>query len=786
MAGRPGDGELPTAPDTAVAALATWVASVAPELAALVPPAPAAELGRLAVPAVLTPGRLLPPGRQRVEHDFRRRGGVPAWADDAADPGGGDQAVPTAGDLLRDLPDLLTERILGALELALARLDLTGAPDLSAWLVPPFPPQHSSVMGWMVLREPAAVTAVSLLEQIVPRIADRAVDVAVRVAAHPAVRGPSSAGSSPVDGVLVDGASGTDPELIAAAHGASRLATAMAVAAAVVGPLPPLPAVEREPATVGIGLAAAVRLLLDAGTPPGYEAAVLSRLRATYLVPHAAVGSVHVAGHRFLLVDGKQPDDLGDDAGFRENGLVRAVPGGLLVRAGVQEGHVSVTVQVVEGEPGAPEPQWEEVVELSWWVEEGLASVQGPSGERDPSLALVGPPWPGEYRVRVCALGRDDPDDGESYQFTIWRRPATPALAPPAHRATDLLGHRLRDEPAPDRQARPEHAYRWVAGGALGDAATVTVVTGARPEDVLRAFGADPQRPQSMAELAEELVRRGSVDPWVAVLTDGPVVIAVEVNGWQGADVTVLEQASASWPQTRAASMYWNVNAQMALSFAEGGTVLASADPGLDPMTDLTAHPGVRAALEGLDFDGFEDVVGKGLVAVERFTGRGITAEDVERLLDAQVAFRIVPQLPRLHPYAAWPAEAGAHPGHELLSDRIAVLLGLPAEQARELAWWIAAQTVQGAGLDGDPDVAATIAARAFTDAAAWRARGSQLDGGEHPWLWRALHRATNPDPVAAMLGVLDAGRYAVGPRAAELVRAARDRLDALAEGGAD
>ena len=780
MAGQPGDGELPTAPDAVVAALATWVAAVAPALAALVPPDPAAELGRLAVPAVLTPGRLLPPGRQRVEHEFRRQGGLRAWADDAGDSVDGERAVLTAADLLRDLPDLLTERILGALELALARLDLTGAPDLSAWLVPPFRPQHSSVMGWLGLRESAAVTAVSLLGQVVPRIADRAVDLAVRVAAHPALRDLPIAGSAPADG-----AAGTDPELIAAAHGSSRLATAMAVAAAVVGPLPPLPAVEREPATVGIGLAAAVRLLLDAGTPPGYESAVLARLRATYLVPHGAVGSVHVAGHRFLLVEGKLPGDLGDDAGFRENGLVRAVPGGLLVRAGVQEGHVSVTVQVVEGEPGVPEPQWEEGVELGWWVEEGLASIRGPSGERDPSLALVGPPWPGEYRVRVCALGRDDPDDGESYQFTIWRRPGDLAAGPVVHRVTDLLGHHLRDEPAPDRQARPEHAYRWVAGGALGDAATVTVVTGAGPEDVLRAFGADPQRPESLQELGEELIRRGSIDPWVAVLTDGPAVIAVEVNGWQGADVTVLEQASASSPQARAASMYWNVNAQMALSFAEGGTVLASADPGLDPVTDLTGHPGVRAALDGLDFDGFEDVVGKGLVAVERFTGRGVTAEDVERLLDAQVAFRIVPQLPRLHPYASWPAEAGAHPGHELLPDRIAVLVSLPAERARELAWWIAEQTVRGAGLDGDPDVAATIAARAFTDVAAWRARSSQLDGGEHPWLWRALHRATNPDPVGAVLGVLDAGRYAGGPRAAELVRAARDRLDALAAGGA-
>jgi hypothetical protein len=77
---------------------------------------------------------------------------------------------------------------------------------------------------------------------------------------------------------------------------------------------------------------------------------------------------------------------------------------------------------------------------------------------------------------------------------------------------------------------------------------------------------------------------------------------------------------------------------------------------------------------------------------------------------------------------------------------RVPALIGLPAEQAQDLAWWIAAAVAQEAGQADDPDVAATLAARALTEQARWRARRSQLHGGEHPWLWQTLCRATNPD----------------------------------------
>ena len=54
------------------------------------------------------------------------------------------------------------------------------------------------------------------------------------------------------------------------------------------------------------------------------------------------------------------------------------------------------------------------------------------------------------------------------------------------------------------------------------------------------------------------------------------------------------------------------------------------------------AGAGVAEALAGLDFDDYRDKRGKGLTAVERFTGRGITAEDLDRIEAADVGYRIV------------------------------------------------------------------------------------------------------------------------------------------------
>jgi hypothetical protein len=190
------------------------------------------------------------------------------------------------------------------------------------------------------------------------------------------------------------------------------------------------------------------------------------------------------------------------------------------------------------------------------------------------------------------------------------------------HRRTDRLGHRLRGESVPDLGAQPEHAYRWVRHSPLAMAATVTLVIGGTVAEALRAFGADPSAPEP-APLEE---------PWVGVLDAGDAVILVEANGYRGAQADVLAAASASG---RAASWFWNVNALSRLSFAEGGRLLAAFEP--RGGEDLPAE--LSSAVSGLDFADSHQWMERGLVAVERFTGRGVTAGDVACILDAGVGY---------------------------------------------------------------------------------------------------------------------------------------------------
>ena len=515
---------------------------------------------------------------------------------------------------------LLAERLLGALELAVLALELTGAPDLSGYLgqQPARPIAVAQALGGSEV-----LTALATLERLRPGAADLAVSLTRQLAGHPVVLP-----------LLTAAPAAADEPSIAAARGSAHLALAVAVAKAVIGEQP-LPGVANgaAAAVVGVAVGTAVLLLRDAPVPAAYPAALMERLRGEYLLPRWSAGTVRVTGHRFALAEG----EVTALADFAANGLVAVVPGGAVIRTGIAAGNVNV-VLTVDGQPPPLELRsWDEVVEVSWHAAVGLASVTGPDAAPDTApdgpLCRAAPPWPGDYRLRVHASGRDGGED-ESYELAIWRAPAAPAIV---HKATDRLGYRLRHqpEPEPDRP-QPEHAYRWLRRSALSEAATITVVTGSTAEDVLRAFGADPARPESLRAIGDDVIERMSADPWVAVLDTGGAVLAVEYNGFQGADEDVLRRASAGG---RAASMFWNVNALTRLSFADGGRVLASFEPG----EDTDAGPAVAAALDGLDFEDYRDTGGKGLVAVQRFTGHGITAGDLERIEAADVAFRIAP-----------------------------------------------------------------------------------------------------------------------------------------------
>jgi hypothetical protein len=619
--------------EAVVEMLATTVAEAIPVIAARIPPGPAAQLGRIGVPSdsafwpVVTGIRRAPVGRETRETRAVVTAGparsvafrVPAERAVPGRVGGaGVAAESPIVRAVRSVGPLLAERLLGALELTVAAFDLADVPDLSSYVGQP--PTGRGIFA-SAGQDSQVVTAVTLLERSRPGAADLAAALCRRLAGHQAIVP-----------LLAVPPSATDEASIAAAHGAAHLALAVAVANAVIGRWSPPPALVDSPAAavIGVGAGAAVILLRDVPMPARYAAAVLEKARAEYLLPRRASGSVPVAEHRFALAEGEVPEA----ADFSGNGLAAVVPSGVVIRTGVAAGSVRVQLRVEEQPPPLDARAWDEVVEVSWLAAVGMASVTGAQAPGDARLRGVTPPWPGYYRLRLHARGRDDADEDEGYELVIWAAPAAPDIV---HKRTDRTGYRLRGEPEPDRPQPPERAYRWVKRSALDIAATVTVVTGSTVEEILRAFGADPERPESLRAIANDVNGRMSIDPWVAVLEAGTAVLAIEYNGFQGSNEAVMRRASA---RGRAASMFWNVNAMTRLSFAEDGQLLAS----FEPPEDVDAGPAVAVALDGLDFDDYRNKTARGLVTVQRFTGRGITARDLDQIEAADTAFRITPQ----------------------------------------------------------------------------------------------------------------------------------------------
>jgi len=537
--------------------LATAVAAVLPAVRALIPPAPAATLGRL-----------------RLEPERRRFPDVPE---------------PEVLKSLRTLPSWLVERVHGAVELPLAALEIP-APSVAAALKPP----PDGTYGFLTSdSEAEALRETRLLHQFRPGLLELVAESAGGLVAE------------------IPFTTEGDEAAIAAAHGAHHLAIAL-VTATIVAREAGSPEVA---AIVGTALGVAASRLRETPMPDGYAAALRDKERAEYRLPQHGSTFVEVRDHVFALAESGTP---AASRGFADNGLAEAVDGGVVVRTGTENGHVRVGIRVLAEPPGAVETLgWEEVVDLGWHAKHGSAGVGG---------GVTTPPWPGGYRVRVHAYGRDDPET-EGYDLWIWAAPPEP---PVVHARADRLGHRLRGEPEPPVVVRPEAQYRWIGRSRLTVAATVTVATGLAVEDVVRAFGADPARPEPLDEL-----REAYADPWLAVLDLGGVVVAVEENGYFGSHESVLTAASRAG---RAASMFWNVNAVTRLSFARGGEVLASFEPGLG---EPSADDEVTAALAGLDFEDYRDGNEKGLVAVERFTGRGLYPEDLEDIDRLGVAYRI-------------------------------------------------------------------------------------------------------------------------------------------------
>jgi hypothetical protein len=325
--------------------------------------------------------------------------------------------------------------------------------------------------------------------------------------------------------------------------------------------------------------------------------------------------------HQIALIEGEPPAAVD----FSANGLVAPVADGVVVRTGTTDGGVHVELRVSEEAP--PDLEligWDEIVEVSWTAPSGSARIFG-SG-----MGVGTPPWPGEYRVRVSARGRDRSDGRAYVRLHVWPAPLAPQTV---HKRSDLLGYRLRGEPAPVRPDPHEAPHLWILDSWVQVAATVTVVTGATFEEVLRSFGADPARSMSLR------ARREIYDidpPCVAVTTVDGGVAAVEDNGWEASARPVVEALSRSG---RAASVYWNVDGLKRLSFAENGQLLASFEPGFG--VESAVPPEVAEALQGIDFEDYRDKVPKGLAAAVRFTGAVLRKEDIERIEAADLVYPI-------------------------------------------------------------------------------------------------------------------------------------------------
>ncbi|WP_225726145.1 MULTISPECIES: DUF6461 domain-containing protein [unclassified Nocardia] len=417
----------------------------------------------------------------------------------------------------------------------------------------------------------------------------------------------------------------TGEEEITARHGAAYLALTTTASTALFRGLPMADSII-TPAIIGAAAAAAALILSEVPAPKRYSAAAPEKRHTEYLYPRQASGHVLVRDYRFALTEGSFPTDIDiDDTAFARNGLVVAVPGGVVIRTGGTDCGILVRLHVFAGPPPKVDLElWEEIVDISWTAATRSAVVLGPAEnfpdhglDKTPSTTL---PSPGDYRLRVHAYGRDgDGDDQEFYKLVLWAAPAEPEVV---HQTLDRLGHRLRGEPEPP--AAPEAEHRWVENSSVYEAATFTLVTGLTAHEVLEAFGADPTAPVPIDTLTEQ---------WVAVLETGSVVLAVEDNGFRGSTEAVLRRLSR---KGKAASMFWNVDAMSYLGLAENGRILAYFEPG-DP--EGQTNPELAEVFDGLDFT--HRIEAKGLTAIARFVGHTITEDDLTRTFAPGVGYRI-------------------------------------------------------------------------------------------------------------------------------------------------
>lgn len=143
--------------------------------------------------------------------------------------------------------------------------------------------------------------------------------------------------------------------------------------------------------------------------------------------------------------------DLHDPRRGQRNGMIgAAVPGELSMITGTHTGAVRFTVRWLEHEPGEPEPQWEDVVEVSFVPTERTLVLSAFEEFYDLEL-----PADGSLRVRYSAramdAGHSDMADNppDEYLLELWPAPPAPEEILRETSASASYWHRMARELSP-------------------------------------------------------------------------------------------------------------------------------------------------------------------------------------------------------------------------------------------------------------------------------------------------------------------------------------------------
>ena len=325
----------------------------------------------------------------------------------------------------------------------------------------------------------------------------------------------------------------------------------------------------------------------------------------------------------------------------------------------------------------------------------------------------------------------------------------------------------------------------------LGMAGCLTLVAGVDERAVLEAFGAELDEPLTLHEVADAMVIA------VGVVPCGDGVLAFEINGFGGTRPEVLRVASA---ESRAASIFWNVNGIVQLTCASAGSMRGSEELlVLDETASLPLDlvPDLAAA-----FEREEDMVLPGVRPAETFTGLSTDGLVVPADVTMYPLLTVVPDLEAVDPFSMlWTFDAPE------LSARI--LEASPSAQ-RALAEWAAYQALLRVELADDPRVEVVLdgfgrgSAASFDPAVGLllevknridvvsRKDDSRHGGEASPamvaawmsdWAVRALRYATLADTATAALGATESLLPFVGQDAAALTTLV---TEVLAEAEAD